>query len=103
MIVVRNVCEAKYGHFADVLRMYDELNEICRARGWKAARYLTPMGDRANLIEAEVEYESFAECEREQAAAYADPEFMKVLRSASEHVVQGSAYERLLTEAPHLA
>ena len=103
MVLIRSLVEVEYGHFGDVLRGYEELNEICRSRGWKPATIRTQAGARANLLSADVEYESLAAWEAEQDAAYGDPEFMKVLRECSQYCVQGTASEEIWMEAPHLA
>lgn len=103
MVLIRNFVEVQYGHFADVLRGYDELNEIARARGWKPSQNRTQAGGAANLLSADFEYDSLSEWEAEQAAAYSDPEFMKVLRECSQYCVQGTAREEIWMEAPQLA
>ena len=103
MVFVHNVVEVMYGHFADVARCYEELNEICKARGWTPAALRIQAGGAANILAADCEYESLAAWEAEQDAAYADPAFMKVLREASQYCVQGTAREEIWMDAPHLA
>ena len=103
MVLVRNICEVEYGHFADVLRGYEELNEICRSRGWKEMRLCVQAGARNNILCADVEFATLQEWEDDTDATMGDPEFMKVMRAASEYIVQGSAREEIWMDAPHLA
>ena len=103
MVQVRNVVEVEYGHFADVIRCYEELNEICRSRGWQPATLMTRAGGRANVLCACTDYNSIEQWDREVTAAHEDPEFMKVLRQAAPHCVQGTACEEIWTDAPHMA
>jgi len=103
MYRVNFVQEAKYGHFADLLRSCEELNEIARSRGWKEGRFWTPTAGRANELVVEFEYDTLADYQRETEAFYSDPECMKVLRQSSDYVVQGSARTRIYETAPHLA
>ena len=103
MVFIRNFVEVQYGHFGEVLRSYEELNEICRNRGWKPATLRTKVGGRANYLAADLEYDSMDQWQRETDAAYGDPEFMKVLRSCAQYCVQGTAREEIWADAPHLA
>jgi len=48
------------------------------------------------------DYPDFATYKQEEAAAYADPEFMKSWRQRAQFVVQGSGLIELLEPAPHL-
>ena len=103
MVFIRNLVEVQYGHFGDVLRAYEELNEISRNRGWKPMTLRIKNGGRANYLAADCEYDSLEQWQREADAAYGDAEFMKVLRSCTPYCVQGTAREEIWTEAPHLA
>jgi hypothetical protein len=103
MVLIRSFVEVEYGHFADVMRCYEELNAISEARGWRLAKLRVQAGAKANVLAADLEYESLAEWEAEQDAAYSDAEFMKVLRAASPYCVQGTASEEIWLDAPHLA
>ena len=103
MYRVNFVMEVKYGHFADLMRNMEELNEISRARGWKEATYWMPTAGKANELVCEFEYDSLAEFEQENEATYSDAEFMKVMREGTQYVVQGSARTRIYERAPQLA
>jgi hypothetical protein len=103
MVLIRNLVEVQYGHFAEVLRGYEELNEICRSRGWKPAALRVKSGGRANYLTADCEYDSLDQWQQESEAAYGDPEFMKVYRSCGQYCVQGTGREEIWTDAPHLA
>ena len=103
MVLVRNIVEVQYGHMREVLRCYDEMNEIARSRGWKLATIRIQSGAKTNVVAADIEYDSMTEWEADQEATYGDPEFMKVLREAAQHCVQGTAAEEIWMEAPHIA
>ena len=95
--------EVLYGHFMDVVKIFEELNEIARARGWREATLWAPTVGRTNEIIVESEYPDLATFETESRSFLSDPEAMKLFRSASEFIVQGSSRDELLEPAPHLA
>jgi hypothetical protein len=96
-------CEVVYGHFADVLRVMEEVNVLVRDRGWSEATIWTPTVGKGNELISEVDYPDLATLEREGEAFYSDAEAMALWRKTSEHIVQGSVYTELLQPAPHLA
>jgi hypothetical protein len=61
------------------------------------------MAGTANELFAEVEYPDLATLERESEAQDADAEWMKVIRSTVDMVVEGSARSELIRTAPQLA
>jgi hypothetical protein len=95
--------EVVYGHFADVLRVMDELNKLMRDRGWSEFTSWTPTVGKGNELIFEAEYTDLATFERETQAFFSDAEAMALWRQAGEHIVQGSFYSELVEPAPHLA
>jgi hypothetical protein len=95
--------EVRYGHFAEYLKIAEQLNEIARARGWAESTFWTPAVGTANEFIAETEYPDLATFEKEGDAFQSDAEVMQLVRSSTEHVVQGSARSELLQTAPQLA
>jgi hypothetical protein len=57
----------------------------------------------ANELIAEVEYPDLATFEREGEAQASDAEWMKVIRSTVDFVVEGTGRSELLQTAPQLA
>ncbi len=92
-----------YGHFREFMQIADELNSIARARGWRESTIWTPTVGTSNEVIIEAEYPDLATFEQEDQAFISDPDAMKLLRSLSQHVVQGSAQSELLEPAPHPA
>jgi len=103
MYRMHNVCEVKYGFFAQYAAAMEELNAVARARGWREARVLAPMTGVNNRIVLEIDYDSLEEMQREEEAFYADPEAMKILRSTSDMVVQGTSRTEILSSVPAMA
>lgn len=103
MIKFRSIVTARYGHFAQLLTLGEQLNEISEARGWQTARYFIPLAGENNVLIAEYEYPDIATCDSQSKAAMSDPEWMKVFRSMAEYIYPQSARSELLDEAPHLA
>lgn len=99
----RQTAQVLYGHFADYLGALEELNEIAADRGWRTSSFWVPVAGASNEIVLEVEYDSLAQYEEETNQLQSDAEFMKVVRRASQFVVQGSARDEILTAAPTLA
>jgi NIPSNAP len=99
----RFTVEVRYGQFAEYLKIAEQLNEIARARGWAEFTYWTPTVGRANECIGEAEYPDLATFQKESDAFGSDAEAMQVLRSTTEHVVQGSTHTELLETAPQLA
>ena len=99
----RITVEVRYGHFAEYLKVAEQLNEIARARGWAEFTYWVPTVGRANECIGEAEYPDLATFQKESDAFSSDAEAMQVFRSNAEHVVQGSGHTELLETAPQLA
>lgn len=103
MVRFRATVTAQYGHFAQLLGLHEQLNEIARSRGWQQGRFFSPISGATNVLVAEYEYPDLATWDAESTAAMADAEWMKVFRSMAEHVYPQSAHTELLDEAPQLA
>jgi NIPSNAP len=95
--------EVRYGHFAEYLKIAEQLNEIARARGWAEFTFWTPTVGKGNEFIAEAEYPDLATYQKENDAFLSDAEAMQVFRRTAEHVVQGSGQSELLQTAPQLA
>jgi len=103
MVRARFVVQVRYGHFADYLKALEQLNEIAQERGWAGETFwVSPVGTANELI-AEVEYPDLATFEREGEAQSADADWMKVIRSTVDMVVQGTGRGELYQTAPQLA
>ena len=103
MVRARFMVQVRYGHFAEYLKAAEQLNEIARERGWATATFWVATVGTANELIAEVDYPDLATFEREGDAQAADAEWMKVIRSTVDMVVQGSARSELFQTAPQLA
>jgi NIPSNAP len=103
MVRARFIVQVRYGHFADYLKAVEKLNEIARARGWAEATFWVATVGTANELIAEVEYPDLATFEREGAESSADAEWMQVIRSTVDWVVQGTGRSELVQTAPQLA
>jgi NIPSNAP len=103
MVRARFIVEVRYGHFADYLKALEKLNERGRGQGWTEATFWTPMAGRANEIIAEVDYPDLATFEREGDAQAADAEWMGIIRSTVDWVVQGTGRSEVFVTAPQLA
>lgn len=95
--------EVVYGHFGEFMQSLDEVNAVLRQRGWVEFTLWVPLSGRANEVLLVSDYPDMDTYKKEEAAAYGDPEFMKVWRLGSQHVVQGSGTSELLEPAPQMA
>jgi hypothetical protein len=103
MIRARFIAQVRYGHFAEYLKAAEQLNEIARERGWAELTFWVSTAGTANELFAEVDYPDLATFEREGEAQAGDAEWMKVIRSTIDMVVQGSVRSELFQTAPQLA
>jgi hypothetical protein len=95
--------QIRYGHFKEYLEVCEQLNELARSRGWIESTFWVPTVGRANELIIETDYPDLATFQREGDAFGADAEAMKLLRSTTELVVEGSSRTELLEPAPSLA
>jgi hypothetical protein len=103
MVRTRFIAQVRYGHFAEYLKAAEQLNEIARKRGWAEATFWVPAAGAVNEFIAEVDYPDLATFDRENAAQFSDAEWMKVIRSTVDLVVQGTGRSEILQTAPQLA
>jgi hypothetical protein len=87
-----------YGHFNDFLKASEELNAIARKRGWPVSSIWTPVVGTGNEVVLEEEYADLASFQKVGDAFQSDAEAMKIFRSTSNLVVQGSVRNELLEE-----
>jgi NIPSNAP len=103
MVRARFIVQVRYGHFAEYLKAAEQLNEIARKRGWAEATFWVAAAGTANELIAEVDYPDLATFDQEGQAQSSDAEWMKVIRSTVDLVVQGTGRSELLQTAPELA
>jgi NIPSNAP len=94
--------ETLYGHYREYLSILEEMASVQRARGWHELAVWAPTVGKGNEVIVVTDYPDLATLERENEAVGSDPEFMKLLRSSAEHLVQGSLHSELLETAPHV-
>jgi hypothetical protein len=103
MVRARFIVEVRYGHFAEYLKSLQRLNAIARDRGWTEATFWVATAGTANELIAEVEFPDLATFDSEGNAQSSDAEWMGVIRSTADLVVQGTGRSELLQTAPELA
>jgi len=94
--------EVLYGHYREYFAIHEEMVAVQRARGWQESALWAPTFGRGNEVVTVTDYPDLATFQRESEAGASDPEFMKLIRSTAEHLVQGSAHSELLEPAPHV-
>jgi hypothetical protein len=87
-----------YGRFNEFFKVVQDLNAVCRKRGWPESRVWSPSFGTGNEVVLEEEYQDLATMERERRAFESDAEAMKLFRSMAGLIVQGSAHDELLQE-----
>lgn len=95
--------QVRYGRFKEHLEVCERLNELARSRGWTESTFWVPTVGTGNEVIIETDYPDLATFQQEGDAFSSDPEAMKLLRSTSELIVEGSAQSELLETAPTLA
>ena len=103
MVRARFIVQVRYGHFAEYLKALEQLNEIARARGWVEGTFWVATAGTANELIAEVEYPDLVTFDREGQAQSSDADWMTVIRSTADMVVQGTGRSELLQTVPQLA
>lgn len=97
---VRQVGTIKYGQFGEYLKNFKKLEEVCRARGWAAARLYSPVAGAANELVIEWDYPDLATFQKEGESFLADDEAFQLFRSGAQHLVEGSVRNELLEDVP---
>jgi hypothetical protein len=87
-----------YGHWNEFLKAQQELNAIARKRGWPESTIWSPVVGTANDVITEETYADLATFAKVAAEFESDAEAMKVFRTTSQLIVQGSAHDELLQE-----
>ena len=93
MILVRFVCQAKFGKASDVVAGFKRSNEITRtvAGPHVRARLLTDLSGAFDTVVQELELESLAEWERLRAVIFSNPEVQEAEASMPDVIVSGQA------------
>ena len=86
-------------HFAEYLRAVEQLSEIARQRGWAEPTFWVHTAGIANELIAEFDYLDLATFDREGQVQSSDAEWMNVIRSSADFVVQGSGRSEVLQTA----
>jgi hypothetical protein len=94
----RSYSQVVYGHFNEFLKAALEINAISRKRGWPESRIWTHVVGTGNEVILEEEYDDLATYQKVVEAFQSDAEAMKIFRSTSNLVVQGSVRNELLEE-----
>jgi hypothetical protein len=102
MVRLQQRWEVTYRHFADFINGIEEVNAVLRDRGWVEYTPWVPLSGKANEVVLISDYPDFATYKEQEAAQYADADFMNPWRQTAEFVVQGSGVFEVLEAAPHL-
>jgi hypothetical protein len=94
----RTYQQVVYGHFNEFLTASQQLNAIARKRGWPESSIWIHVVGTANEVVLEDEYADLASYAKVTDAFQSDVEAMKIIRSSSHFIVQGSTRNELLEE-----
>ena len=94
----RTYAQVLYGHFNDYLKALQDLNVLARKRGWPESSIWSPVVGTGNEVVTEEDYPDLATFGKVGDAFQADAEAMKIIRSTSTWVVQGSVRNELFQE-----
>jgi hypothetical protein len=91
MILVRFVCQAKFGKASEVVAGFKRSNEIARTVAGPnvRVRLLTDLSGAFDTVVQELELESLAEWERLRAVIFSNPEFQEAEASVPDVIVSG--------------
>ena len=91
MILVRFVCQAKFGKASDVVAGFKRSNEIARTVVGPnvRVRLLTDLSGAFDTVVQELELESLAEWERLRAVIFSNPEIQEAEASVPDVIVSG--------------
>jgi hypothetical protein len=91
MIIVRMVCQAKFGKAGEVVAGFKQSVEIVRTLvGPKVrSRLLTDLSGSFDTVVQELELESLAEWERLRAVVFSNPEFQAAEAAMPDVIVSG--------------
>lgn len=94
----RAYAQVVYGHFNEFLKAWTELNAMARKRGWPEWSVWNPTVGTGNEVVVEREFADLASFAKASDAFQSDAEAMKIYRSTSSLVVQGSVRDELFEE-----
>ena len=94
--------EVLYGHYRQFLAIFEQMVAVQRARGWHESSLWSPTFGKGNEVITITDYPDLATFQSEADAGSSDAEFMDMLRSTAEHVVQGSVHNEMLEPAPRV-
>ena len=103
MIRVRTEILVRYGHYNEVLENSRRLNELARKNGWAESRFWVSLAGQDNTLVVETDFDSLATYEKQSAATSGDAEYMRLIRSNIDHVVEGSLFTEIYEEAEPIA
>jgi hypothetical protein len=91
MILVRIVCQAKFGKASDVVAGFKQSGEIVRTLAGPnvRSRLLTDLSGPFDTVVQELELESLAEWERLRAVIFSNPQIQEVEASSPDLIVSG--------------
>ena len=91
MILVRFVCQAKFGKASDVVAGFKRSNELARTVAGPnvRVRLLTDLSGAFDTVVQELELESLAEWERLRIVIFANPEIQEAEASMPDLIVSG--------------
>jgi hypothetical protein len=85
-----------YGHFRDYLEINNQMQAYAQSKGWAPWTLMAPTVGTMNEVVMESDYAKLDDFERESDQVQTDADFMKLVRAAGEHLVQGSGRTELL-------
>jgi hypothetical protein len=94
----RSYAQVVYGRFNDYLKAMQELNAICRKRGWPESSIWVPVVGTGNEVVTEGQYEDLASFQKVGDAFFSDAEAMKIYRGSTSLTIQGSVHDELIQE-----
>ena len=103
MIRFRSICTVKYGMFREFLQAFEDLDNLCKERGWSTSTFLVPVVGDGNEFVAEYDYPDLATFQAESDAQMSDPDYMKIFRGNADLIYPQSARSELYEKAPRLA
>jgi len=91
MILIRFVCQAKFGKASDVVAGFKRSNEIARTVAGPnvRVRLLTDLSGAFDTVVQELELESLAEWERLRGVIFSNPEIQEAEASVPDLIVSG--------------
>ena len=91
MVLIRFVCQAKFGKASDVVAGFKRSNEIARTIAGPnvRVRLLTDLSGAFDTVVQELELENLAEWERLRAVIFSNPEVQEAEASMPDVIISG--------------